>query len=140
MDKKIIEVITDIRVALGLVVDNGTVSKKSTIENAGMGLFANQDFKNGDFIDFYTGEIIFDKEKLPKNNNYLFSNEKGGFFIDGKNGNSTRLINHHGEKSNCAYRYYNLPDINILYPIVVCTKDVKKGEEFLCHYGEYYWK
>ena len=136
--KNVIQIIHDIRVALGLNENNGTFSKKSTIENAGMGLFATQNFKKNDFIDFYTGDIIFQKEKLSEQNKYLFFNEKEGFFIDGKNGNSMRLINHHKQNSNCAFEYYELPDIRILYPIVVCVKDIKIGDELLCDYGSYY--
>ena len=136
----VIKTINDIRVALGLHVDTGTVVKKSTIPNAGNGLFAENNFKKNDFIDFYTGEIIYDKEKLQQDNDYLFFNDKENFYIDGKSGNKVKYINHNNDSNlrNCAYKYYMLPDINILYPIVVCIEDVNEGEEFFCDYGQYY--
>ncbi len=136
----IINTINDIRVALEVNIDDGTFVKKSTIPNAGNGLFAKRSFKKDDFIDFYLGEIIYDKDKLKKDNRYLFFNEKGNFYIDGKFGNKVKYINHNNDVDlrNCAYKYYLLPDINILYPIVVCIKDVNEGEEFFCDYGRYY--
>ena len=52
MDKKIIEIITDIRVALGLTV--------------GSPCFANNPIPAFSIVDFF--EKIFEKEKLPENN------------------------------------------------------------------------
>lgn len=136
---KINPIINDIRIALGLKDDNGTIVKTSTIPDAGSGLFAKIKFRVGDFIDFYTGTIIYDINELPRDNAYLFHNIEGNFYIDGKFGNSIRYINHNdSELCNCAYKYYMLPDINILYPIVICIKDVEVGEELFCDYGKYY--
>ena len=135
----IIQKIDAVRTAMDLKNDNGTKPRESTIPNAGLGLFATIEFKKNDFVDFYTGEIIFDTNKLPTDTMYLFYNEKGKFYIDGKNGNSIKYINHQeAGRCNCAYKYYKLPDLNIYYPIVVCLKDVAVGQELFCDYGKYY--
>ena len=46
---RINSVINDIRIALRLKDDNNTFVKKSTIPNAGSGLFAKINFKKNDF-------------------------------------------------------------------------------------------
>lgn len=141
METRIVQTINDIRKALHLDEDNLTTVKISTIPNAGNGLFANQELKAGDFIDFYTGEIVYgDLTPEDVDNAYMFHNVKGGFYINArKGGNRTSIINH-SVQPNCAYKNYKLPDIDVMVPIVVCIKDVQKDQELLCDYGPKYWK
>jgi SET domain-containing protein len=138
--KQIYQIVRDIRAALHLDDDDITVVKPSTIPNAGNGLFAKSDLKKDDFIDFYTGEIIYDLADLDINNAYIFENKKAGFYINGQSGGNRTAIINHSNNPNCAYKNYLLPDINIMYPIVVCTKDIPKDGELLCNYGDKYWR
>lgn len=73
----------------------------SNIPGAGLGCFACNDFKKGDFIGEYTGEVLCEDEAAQreaaseaKGKNYLFSHSTDRV-LDGKSlGNATRFINH----------------------------------------------
>lgn len=106
--------------------------KKSS---AGLGLFANRDYKKDEKIIEYTGEIISDEEAQKRGGKYLFElNDK--WTIDGKSRqNIARYINH-SCKPNC---YAELTD-NEKQVFIKAKRAIKKGEELTYHYGSYYFK
>lgn len=105
--------------------------KKSS---AGLGLFAARDYKKGERVIEYVGEIITDGEAQRRGGKYLFElNDE--WTIDGKGrSNVARYINH-SCKSNC---YPELTD-NEKQVFIYTKRAIKAGEEFTYHYGKYYF-
>ncbi len=107
------------------------VVKKS---NAGLGLFANRDFKKGEHIIEYTGEKITDAEANRRGGKYLFT-LNDNWTIDGKGRKNTARYINHSCKPNC---YPELDDkeehVNIY-----AKRNIKAGEEFTYNYGKQYF-
>jgi SET domain-containing protein len=108
------------------------VVKKSS---AGLGLFANKEFKRGDNIIEYTGEVITEAEANRRGGKYLFElNDK--WTIDGKDRkNLARYINHSCKPN--AYAELNESETRVF---IFAKKKIKIGEEITYHYGKDYFK
>ena len=119
----------------------------STIPNSGKGLFAKRDFKKGEFICKFTGEII-DSDELYKRD---IGGPRSHYFID--MGNKTLDV----YKSKGLARYANdaegltkikgkknnssiYMDDDEKYVYIAATKNIKAGEEIFVSYGKDYWK
>ena len=82
---------------------------KSLIENAGLGIFAEENIENDEIIGEYSGELISENEANRRGYFYDFQEHSFIFNIDSVYsidatyfGNKTRYINHKAEKaSNC---------------------------------------
>ena len=108
------------------------VVKKSS---AGLGLFAGRDFKKGEHVIEYIGEIVSDTEAQRRGGKYLFE-LNDNWTIDGKDRkNVARYINH-ACKPNCR------PELNDdeTQVHIYTTRAIKAGEEFTYNYGPYYFK
>lgn len=102
----------------------------------GAGLVAMRDFSAGEGIACYTGEIITGRaaDSQRWDNNYLFELDNDKVVIDAQNPRFASVA-----------RYINAPvkqsDINSAFTrahgrvVLVTTKDVKLGEEFIAFYG-----
>lgn len=103
--------------------------------SAGLGLFAARDFKKGERVIEYVGEVITDAEAQRRGGKYLFElNDE--WTIDGKSRhNIARYINH-ACKPNC---YPELTD-DEKRVFIYTKRDIKAGEEFAYNYGNYYFK
>ncbi len=103
--------------------------------SAGLGLFANQEFKKGDFIIEYTGEQITHEESDRRGGKYLFIlNEK--IVVDGKERkNTARYINH-----ACSPNAEAETDDEEKKIRIFARRKIKKGEEITYDYGKEYWK
>jgi uncharacterized protein len=127
---------------------------KSTIPDAGNGVFAQVDIPKGKFLAYYIGELITEKEfqKLA-DTSYIFAIETVKtinknkkpidriFYIDATNiktSNWTRYVN--GAKTPKQEKMINIESkqkgLNICY---YTTKDIKKGSELIMSYGDEYW-
>lgn len=99
--------------------------------SAGLGLFANEDIKKGQFIIEYVGEMISNDEADKRGGRYLFEvNSK--WTIDGSDrSNTARYINHscrpnsESDEVKRKIKFYAL-------------KNIKKGDEITVDYGEEY--
>lgn len=121
--------------------------KKSKITNAGLGAFAKEDIGANQVIGEYKGEKKSLKEisKLPKDQQiYLFEVVKDDgktFYIDAMDidaSNWTRYVN--SVRTNYQRKKQNTNYIQVGNKIMLQTlKDIKKGEELLCDYGDNYW-
>lgn len=111
------------------------VLKTSTIPNSGQGLFADKDYKKGEFVTYYSGTVT---NVFIEGDRVLEINKKS--WIDGT-GPCTR--------STALGDYINhcLP-VNVKFCIsshklnTVCirtTKAVEAGTEFFINYGRDYW-
>lgn len=119
----------------------GMVVKKSTIPNAGYGLFATRAFKKEEIIDLYEGRVI----KSKREGDELEKKNLATYFMESRNGDIIDSI----ETDSCYCRFANEPvlikDINCYFdtkgPRVVCMRayrDIEPGEELFAHYGDCY--
>lgn len=119
------------------------VIKKSTIPNAGKGLFAKINIEKGTDILEYTGKITSWKEANHKDgkNLYIFYVNRN-HVVDAsvKGNNLARYVNDaeglskiKGLSNNCVYEIKNKK------VILVATKKIKSGEELFVEYGKGYW-
>src|SRR4051812_24098296 len=65
---------------------HGLAIKKSTIPNAGFGLFATHLYKKDEVIAYYTGKVLTDKQAKKSNSQYILKIESlPNFNIDSQN-------------------------------------------------------
>ena len=101
---------------------------------AGLGLFANDSFRRGDFIIEYTGELVSTDEANRRGGKYLFvvSDEKT---IDGKGrSNVARYVNH-----SCTPNAEAELDEEALRVRIYAKKKILPNEEIFYDYGKEYW-
>jgi uncharacterized protein len=102
--------------------------------SAGLGLFAAQEFKRGDFIIEYTGERISEEEANRRGGKYLFT-VTPTLTIDGKGRkNTARYINH-----SCAPNAEAELDEEELTIRILARRRILPGEEITYDYGKEYW-
>ena len=99
---------------------------------AGLGLFAVESFKRGDFIIEYTGERITHDEANRRGGRYLFTlNDK--VVLDGKGREHTaRYINH-----ACMPNAEAIVEDDA-HVMIYATKNIRPGEEICYDYGQEY--
>jgi SET domain-containing protein len=101
---------------------------------AGLGLFATQPLKKGDFIIEYTGERISEEEANRRGGKYLFTLTTD-WTIDGKGrDNIARYINH-----SCTPNAEAELDEDELRVRIFAKKKILPGEEIQYDYGSEYW-
>lgn len=107
-------------------------SVKVKKSSAGLGLFAAEDIKRGDFIIEYTGERISTKEADTRGGKYIFEINRL-VSVDGKERvNTARYINH-SCKPNCEV------EIKKGRILIFALKNIKRGDELNYDYGEDYF-
>jgi len=126
--------------------------KPSTIPNAGKGLFTTAARKRKEQITDYSGDIVFDAHLV---NRWEFGGDyvidiNGDFIIDAHNIQSCagRFINDiqtvnrkqnsdlKKAKTNCKF----ITNKQDMFQVdIVCTREMKKGDEFFIDYGTTYW-
>jgi len=120
--------------------------KKSSIKNAGYGVFAKVFIPSDTILEEYKGEKISLKDvKKMNNNKYLFQiNLMNGKtkFIDANNldkSNWTSFVNsvrtNYQKKNKQNTEYIQIRNKIILKTI----KDINKDTELICDYGSNYW-
>lgn len=66
-------------------MENCTIVKKSSLPNAGFGLYANQEFEKGDFVAEFLGEFLtMEEAKQRTDRRYMFQYTKN-IILDSKN-------------------------------------------------------
>ena len=100
--------------------------------SAGLGLFAENHFKRGDFIIEYTGKYLNNAEADQKGGKYLFR-VNSRLTIDGTaRENTARYINH-----SCRPNCEPLQDGRRI--VVHAKKNIAPGEELTYDYGKEYF-
>jgi SET domain-containing protein len=122
--------------------------RKSTIRNAGNGVFATMPIPANVILDEYKGQKISVKKASSEHmdNNYLFAIEKKdqtgiSHIVDAEDpmkGNWTRFVN--GAKTPAQKKR-----INVLFKqygkkmYLETLRNLSPGEEMICDYGPLYW-
>ena len=115
--------------------------KKSTIPNAGKGLFAKRDFKKNEVIGKYTGERVTAKQLQDRCG---YSTAPYGLQVGNRIFDSAcdrgimSLANAKREMANANAKIVNKGTDSGAN--VRATKSIKKGDEIYVHYGSTYWK
>jgi SET domain-containing protein len=119
----------------------GLSVRKSTVPKAGKGLFAERDFKKGEQIAKYAGEILTTAEYDER-----YGDDAMGAYgvqlddnrvIDARKttaGVARYACDYHGSKKKPNAEYVAEEEIDEVW--VVAIKKIKKGEEILTDYGE----
>jgi uncharacterized protein len=114
---------------------NSEKKKKYSVRRSGsgLGLFAVDFFKKGEFVIEYTGEMLTAKEFEERNNNKYFFEIDSHWVVDGSSRkNLARYVNH-SCRPNCEVRIY-------AKRIRIWTiRRIKSGEEFSYDYGKEYF-
>ncbi|HEY0964428.1 MAG TPA: SET domain-containing protein [Candidatus Paceibacterota bacterium] len=102
--------------------------------SAGLGLFANREYKKGDRIIEYIGETVTEEEANRRGGKYLFE-LNDNFTIDGKGRHNTaRYINH-----SCKPNAYPELTEDEKQVFIFAKKTIKPGEEITYNYGKFYF-
>lgn len=102
--------------------------------SAGLGLFANRDYKKGELVIEYTGEKISDEEAQRRGGRYLFElNDQ--WTLDGKGREHTARYINHSCTPNCRPELTDDETQIFIYT----KRAIKAGEEFTYNYGKYYF-
>lgn len=112
--------------------------KKSSIKNAGKGLFAKVRINKGDHIGYYTGKYLTAKqiEREPYvSSKYIMTVTKNCYILgEGKGSGFVSFINHS-----------NKPNAEIIVSTrwktsrIAAIKNIKPGEEIFYNYSDEYW-
>ena len=116
---------------------------RSTIPRAGKGLYAQRDFKKGETVARYTGDLVHNDERYDKNryfSAYLLE-LTGAISIDAARTNTAvgRMVNDArgtNKKNNCSLSCHHATRTATLK----ASRNIKKGEELFTAYGAAYWK
>lgn len=129
----------------GPMIDQVKV-KKSSIPNAGMGLFVTADLNKEELISLYSGDVLTAKEhceRYPRCNGFYGIQLKAyNMFIDAVDKKSclARWVNDARDSSryNCEFRL--LKAEQFMHIVLRTTRVVKEGEELFVDYGKDYWE
>ena len=113
--------------------------RTSTIEGAGMGLFARHAIGEEDTIGYYTGEVITEKEFHDPNRPFsayvMWVNKDHILVGEGPKANYTRYINHDDEPN--AFLVVSNRWKTARFQAL---RDIEPGEEIFFNYGDDYWE
>ena len=113
--------------------------RTSTIEGAGMGLFARHAIGEEDTIGYYTGEVITEKEfhdpERPFSAYVMWVTKDHILVGEGPKANYTCYINHDDEPNAflVVSRRWKTARFQAL-------RDIEPGEEIFFDYGDDYWE
>jgi hypothetical protein len=111
-------------------------------KNIGHGIFAEEDFFEGEFIGIYGG--VVQERVLVKERDYAWAYpgktlEGGRISLDAaKKGNELRLIND-GKDFNCLVKYI-IGNDGLWHICYIAAKNIKKNDQLLVSYGKAYWE
>ena len=113
--------------------------RTSTIEGAGMGLFARHAIGEEETIGYYTGEVITEKEFHDPDrpfSAYVMWVTKDHILVgEGPKANYTRYINHDDEPNAFLVVSSRWKTARIQ-----ALRDIEPGEEIFFDYGDDYWE
>ena len=123
----------------------GARIKQSTVANAGKGLFAARDFRRGEVVARYTGELVtmvdFNARKPFTSPYVLELSETGdGTVIDAARTNSAegRMVNDARGSGKRVNVRFSINQVNKTATLRA-KHSIRKGDEFFVSYGKNYW-
>jgi hypothetical protein len=133
----------------GQINYKGYVEKKKPLlkidyisEQIGYGVFAEQEFNQGDFIGEFCGTVTSNYDESSKNYNYKYfsaiNEEENIFIAPRKTGNELQFVNH-SNNPNVEWKTIVGND-NKYHVIMIAIKHIKKGDQILVDYGKEYWE
>ncbi|KAH8727453.1 hypothetical protein GQ44DRAFT_770468 [Phaeosphaeriaceae sp. PMI808] len=113
-----------------------TKVRASTIKDAGSGLFATQELRDGEYIGQYTGKTVFHQPSDLQTAGVGFFQISAVQSIEPtENKSKMYFINHNGPQAvNAEFTYIETPKKREVH--VFATKPISDGEEIFCSYGE----
>ena len=114
--------------------------RQSSIERAGLGLFASNDVEPGSIVDLYCGKCYMKDGPVPDS---AYVCDVQDYIVDSQGTQSciARYINHSHENANCQ-GVLMTPDeeagVKYCHMLIITTRAVKKGEELFIDYGSAY--
>ncbi|MEA1929329.1 MAG: SET domain-containing protein [Patescibacteria group bacterium] len=102
---------------------------------AGLGLFATEPIKRGQFVIEYTGEKISSEEADKRGGKYLFDVSKD-LVLDAKDRKHLARYINHSCKPNC----YAERDVEEGRVSIYARRKIEPGEELSYNYGKDYWE
>lgn len=106
-------------------------------DDLGFGLFADQNFKKGDYVGEFCGTITSNPDPSSENYNYSYIDDTDIVIAPRKIGNELQFANH-SKKANVDWKHIVGLD-NKEHVIFVAVNEIKKGEQILIDYGDDYW-
>jgi len=122
--------------------DDDLYVAKSTLQDAGKGLFTKKIIKKGSLICYFTGELINEAQATKKSDG-----ERGRYFIQLSSGkildtyhsrSLARWANDARNKAKNNGKIYSTENGAGAY--IWSTKDIAHGDEIFVDYGVQYWK
>ena len=116
--------------------DSGHIFKKVKVKRGldGLGLFADENIKNGEVVIEYVGNVLLGADAQdPKDNMYLFEVSKNKTIDGSPRWNRARYCNH-----SCDGNAES--EIKKGRVFMKATKNIKQGEEITYDYGEEFVK
>ena len=123
------------------------IVKKSSIANAGDGLFLLEPAKKGESVALYSGAVIDDVDAEKSKSRYLLQ-VRTNVVLDAtdprhKEGRMINCARKSGKEANCRFqsdqKYHLCPASGIAYVHVYAMRDIDAEEELLVDYQDYYW-
>jgi len=99
---------------------------------AGLGLFAQEAIKRGQFVIEYQGQVLPDAKAQERNTKYLFQINRN-WAVDGSSRRNTARYINHSCRPNCE------TDIYGKRIKVYARRNIKPGEELTYDYGKEYF-
>lgn len=99
---------------------------------AGLGLFAEEPIKRGQFVIEYKGRVLSDARAQALNSKYLFAINRNWTIDGGSRANIARYINH-SCRPNCE------PGGSGMQVKIYALRNIKPNEELTYDYGKEYW-
>lgn len=122
------------------------LSVKWVADNVGFGVFAEQEIRQGDFVQEYTGVVQVAQTQqglLAHDSSYAwmypsFGEYNDNLLVDSKyEGNEMRFVNH-GNHPNLV-QVKILDEQGMYHICYIAKQDIKAGEQLLISYGLDYW-
>ena len=114
--------------------------KQSAIPAAGRGLFAERDFRAGEEVTRYTGDLVEGAEQRFDGSNYVFGlSNRAAIDACRTNTASGRMVNDSGRSSHSPNLDWRVDRVHRTVRLVA-SQPIRKGEELLVLYGPSYWR
>ena len=122
-------------------------TRPSQIPDAGLGLFAKEPMKKGEFVARFSGEPLTHSQNEKRDSKYrlkihndLYLDGEGQHHLEGRYLNSSKGT---AQRPNVRFgggrRIHQCPHTGLMYCRMYATRDIAPDDEMLVPYGQSYW-